>query len=63
MVYNIALGVVSVIGGYQKQLHKPRYIALGVLVMACGATVVSLPKFIMGEYDAQTVGTDSLNFF
>ena len=55
MVYNIALGCVSVIVGYYKNIHKPRYISLGVLVMVVGAVIVSLPKFVMGDYVAGTV--------
>jgi len=48
--YDIAYGICCLFVGYVGHRHKPRWIALGGLLMAVAAFVFTIPKYIYGPY-------------
>lgn len=50
--YDVAYGIFCAIVGYIGHKHKPRWLGIGLVIMAIGAVVASLPKYIIGEYKA-----------
>ena len=50
--YNTAYGICCVFVGYMGHSHKPRCLGWGMLLMAVGAVLLSVPKYIIGTYRA-----------
>ena len=50
--YNTAYGICCVFVGYLGHSHKPRCLGWGMLLMAIGAVLLSVPKYIIGTYRA-----------
>ena len=50
--YDVAYGVFCALVGYIGHKHKPRWLGIGLMVMAIGAFIASMPKYIIGEYKA-----------
>jgi len=62
-VYDTAYGIFCVFVGYAGHKHKPRWLGLGLIIMAMGAVLTSVPKYIIGVYDVGTVrDTDFCHF-
>lgn len=53
-VYDTAYGVFCVFVGYIGHRHKPRFLGYGLVIMTFGAVLTSVPKYIIGTYDAGT---------
>uniref|UniRef100_A0A7M5XGD7 Solute carrier organic anion transporter family member n=1 Tax=Clytia hemisphaerica TaxID=252671 RepID=A0A7M5XGD7_9CNID len=53
-VYDTAYGIFCVFIGYVGHRHKPRFLGYGLIIMACGAVLTSVPKYIIGTYDVGT---------
>ena len=51
-VYDTAYGICCLFIGYIGTYHKPRYLGFGLMIMCCGAVLVSIPKFKIGPYEA-----------
>ena len=52
LAYEVAVGLMSVVLGYFGGIHKPRCIAVSLVILAGGAVIVAVPKFVMGTYRA-----------
>ena len=51
-VYDGGFGVLCVVVGFLGHRNKPRWIGAGMIVMAAGAVLLSVPKYIIGGYHA-----------
>ena len=51
-VYDGGFGVLCVIVGFLGHRNKPRWIGGGMIAMALGAALLSVPKYIIGGYQA-----------
>ena len=51
-VYDGGFGILCVVVGYVGHRNKPRWIGIGMIVMASGAVLLSVPKYIIGGYHA-----------
>ncbi|KAG9280429.1 solute carrier organic anion transporter family member 1C1-like [Astyanax mexicanus] len=49
--------VITVVSYFGAKFHRPRIIGTGVLLMGAGTLIMSLPHFLMGRYDYETVAT------
>uniref|UniRef100_A0A8D0HUL7 Solute carrier organic anion transporter family member n=1 Tax=Sphenodon punctatus TaxID=8508 RepID=A0A8D0HUL7_SPHPU len=54
----LVIAFVSYLGA---KLHRPRMIALGCIVMSLGCLLISLPHFLMGRYQYETMISSSEN--
>ena len=52
LIYNFVLGISSFTIGHMCKKHKPRWIAIGLFVMAIGSVMICLPKFLTGTFTA-----------
>ncbi|XP_047145428.1 solute carrier organic anion transporter family member 4C1 [Hydra vulgaris] len=52
VTYDAAYGICCLFVSYIGHNHKPRFIAAGMLVMACGCFITTIPKYIVGSYTA-----------
>ena len=54
-VFDLAVLVcVVVVGHFGSQSHKPRWLGIGLFIMAAGAFLFALPQFIFGPYEVGT---------
>jgi len=51
-IYDIAYGSCCVFVGYIGHKHKPRWLGFGLLLMAIGALIFTIPKYLIGPYIA-----------
>ena len=52
IAFNVTVGLAGLFAGHLCKANKPRWIAIGLVVTSVGAVIISLPKFIMGTYEA-----------
>ncbi|XP_002169449.1 solute carrier organic anion transporter family member 4C1 isoform X1 [Hydra vulgaris] len=52
VTYDAAYGICCLFVSYIGHNHKPRFIGLGMLVMACGCFIISIPEYLVGSYTA-----------
>ena len=52
VTYDAAYGICCIFVSYIGHTHKPRFLGLGMLMMACGCFIITIPKYIIGEYSA-----------
>ena len=53
-VYDTAYGIFCVFVGYVGHRHKPRFLGYGLIIMTLGAVLTSVPKYLVGSYNAGT---------